>query len=484
MKIHLLILAYLAFSRCNPHLTGQLDPRILPEHLLPFFGDAMLNEMGKSDFTNLVMIQMAKFTFRRFLHDRNKGRVHVSHYKMQQFLTRRCDQKFTLPLSNLHFHLKYEAKMREAVSQAHRGSLFLTRGQHFVEGNTCNPMFQLRDRIALHIFHPNGKFDAILTVTGEIFMGRIGDPLELKVRVINSPLKSKRRAVTCVFDPKSEMLVVGLMNGDFQFYSFTDRSHGATPLFEMKLITSYLQTGGERRIVSITASPCGKFFVILHDFSGGALITKNSDNSLVVRKFLNDRDFYDNGTISALAFFGSSMILTVQYTKYCVWKIETDGTITKVSEIEPITIKIDGRDPVSVKQIIVKDDANADAASFIFRTRKSILYLRLEDCFKACRVQFTHPIYYEQFADGFDSEFIGNTLVLNRNLLILVVPCQKTILLFRVKETELTILAKKSIKEPKYWSYNPCTCVFTLHYDYGSSGIGMRCLQDLVRIGV
>ena len=483
MRFYILILAYLAFSRCNPHLIEHLDPSLLPEHLLPFFGDAMLNELRKSDFMMFIMIPMAKFTFLRFLGGRRRDRIQISRYKMRQFLTRRCDQKLSLPLSNLHFHLDYEAKIREAISQANRSSLFLTaEGNHYVSGNTCEPMFQLRDRIILHIFHPNGKFDAMLTVSGEIFMGRIGDPLELKVKVINSPFKDKRKAVVCVFDPKSEMLVVGLMNGDFEFYRFTDRSHSATPLFEMKMTNSYIQTGGESRIVSITASPCGKYFVILHDFSCGILVTKNGDNSFVFRQFLSDRDFMHIGTISALAFFGSSMILTVQSKKYCVWKIDIDGTITKVSEIEPI--KVDGRDPVRVKQIIVKDDADADAASFIFRIKESILVLRLEDCFKTCRVLITHPIYYEQFAGGFDSEFTGLTIFLKRNLLILVVPCQKTILLFKVKDTEITILAKKNIKGPTYWSYNPHTSVLTLDYDYGSSGSGMRCLQPSVQIGV
>ena len=197
--------------------------------------------------------------------------------------------------------------------------------------------------------------------------------------------------------------------------------------------------------------------MVLHDFSCGILVTKNGDNSLVVRQFLSDHDFMHIGTISALAFFSSLMILTVQSKKYCVWQIEIDGTITKVSEIEPINL--DGRDPVRVMQIIVKDDADADAASFIFRIKESILVLRLEDCFKTCRVLITQPIYYQQFAGGFDSEFTGLTIFLKRNLLTLVVPCQKTILLFMVKETEM--------KEPTYWSYNPHTSVVTLHYDYG-----------------
>ena len=480
MRAHLLILAYLALSRFNPHLMENLDPSILPQHLLPIFGDAMLNEFGKSDKMMLVMIQLRKLVFIRFLGGRRRDRIQISRYKMMQFLTRRCDQKLSLPLSNLHFHLDYEAKIREAISQANRSSLFLTEGNHFVRGSACEPMFQLRDVIVLHIFHPNGKFDAILTETGEIFMGRIGDPLELRVKVISSPLKSKKTVVACVFDPKSEMLVVGLMNGDFEFYRFTDRSHGATPCFDMKYITSYLNTTGfDRRIVSITASPCGKYFVLLHDFSCGILVTKNGDNSFVVRQFLSDHDFMHIGTISALAFFSSSMILTVQSKKYCVWQIEIDGTITKVSEIEPINL--DGRDPVRVKQIIVKDDASA---SFIFRTKESILVLQLEDCFKKCRILITHPIYHRQFAGGFDSEFTGLTIFLKGNLLTLVVPCQKTILLFMVKETGMTILAEKNIKKPTYWSFNPHTSVLTLHYDYGRRYISIHSIEPSVRIAI
>jgi hypothetical protein len=483
MNIHFLIFVCLAVGRCNPHLMENLDPSILPQHLLPIFGDAMLNEFGKSDKMILVMIQLRKLIFIRFLGGRRSDRIRIPRYKMRQFLTRRCDQKLSLPLSNLHFHLDYEAKIREAISQANRSSLFLTEGNYFVRGSTCEPMFQLRDVIVLHIFHPNGKFDAILTETGEIFMGRIGDPLELRVKVISSPFNDKRKAVACVFDPKSEMLVVGLMNGDFQFYKFTARSQGATPLFEMELFKSYLNTTGfDRRIVSITASPCGKYFVLLHDFSCGILVTKNGDNSFVVRQFLSDHDFMHIGTISALAFFSSLMILTVQSKKYCVWQIEIDGTITKVSEIEPINL--DGRDPVRVKQIIVKDDADADAVSFIFRIKESILVLRIEDRFKTCRVLINHPIYHQQFAGGFDSEFIGLTIFLKGNLLTLVVPCQKTILLFMVKETGMTILSEKNIKKPTYWSFNPHTSVLTLHYDYGRRYISIHSIEPSVRIAI
>jgi len=479
MKIHLLILVYLAFSRCNPHLTEHLNPSILPQHLLPIFGDAILNEFGKSEFTMLVMIQMRKLIILRFLGGR--GRFQITRPKMQQFLTRRCDEKFTFPLSNLHFSLDYEAKMREAVLQTTRRLLFLIKGNQLVEGNTCNHMGELQCIVVLHIFHPNGRFDAILTGLGDIFMGRIGDPLELKVKVINSPFNSKRKAVVCTFDPKSEMLIVGFMNGDFQFYKFTDRSQGATPLFEMELSNSYQQTGGERRIVSITASPCGKYFVILHDFSCGVLVTKNSD-TLVVRKFMSEHDFMHFGIISALAFFGSSMILTVQSKKYFIWKIEIDGTIAKISEIEPI--KIDGLDPVSVKQIIVKDYASdasdASDASFIFKTWKSIHVLRLEDNFKILRILISHPIY-EPSMYSLDTEFNDNSIFFKRNMLILVVPSQKIIKLFWVKETEMTILAKKDIKRPTRLAYDPHTSVLTLDYDFGWS---TRCYEPSVRIGI
>ena len=482
MTVQLLILACLAFGRCSPHLMEQLDPSILPQHLLPIFEEAMVNEFGKSEKMMLVMIQLRKLLFIRFVGGRRMNRNHILRYKMRQFLTRRCDQKLSLPLSNLHFHLDYEAKIREAISQANRCSLFLTEGNHFVSGGTCKPMHTLRDVIVLHIFHPNGRFDAILTNRGEIFMGRIGDPLELKVQVISSSFERKKRAITCVFDQKSEMLVVGLLNGDFEFYRFTDRSHGATPCFERRYITSYRQAGFDQRIVSISASPCGKYFVVLHDFSCGILVTKNGDNSFVFRRFLSEHDFMHIGTISALAFFGSSMILTVQSKKYRVWQIEIDGTITKVSEIEPI--KVDGRDPVRVKQIIVKDDADADAASFIFRIKESILVIRLEDRFKTCRVLINHPIYHQQFACGFDSEFTGLTIFLKGNLLTLVVPCQKTILLFMVKETEMTIIAERNIKEPTYWSFNPHTSVVTLHYDYGRSYISINSIKPSVRIAI
>jgi hypothetical protein len=460
----------------------QLDPSILPQHLLPIFEEAMLNEFSKSEKMMLVMIQLRKLLLMRFVGGRRSNRNHILRYKMRQFLTRRCDQKLSLPLSNFHFHLDYEAKIREAISHVDRRVLFLTDGKYFMRGNTGEPTCEPCDMILLHVFHPNGKFDAILTETGDIFMGRIGDSLELKVRVISSSFERKKRAITCVFDPKSEMLVVGRLNGDFEFYRFTDRSHGATPCFERRYVTSYRQAGFDQRIVSITASPCGKYFVVLHDFSSGILVTKNGDNSFVFRPFLSEHDIMHIGTISALAFFGSSMILTVQSKKYCVWQIEIDGTITKVSEIEPI--KVDGRDPVEVKQIIVKDDADADAASFIFRIKESILVIRLEDRFKTCRVLINHPIYYQQFAGGFNSEFIGLTIFLKGKLLTLVVPCQKTILLFMVKETGMTILAERTIKAPTYWSFNPHTSVVTLHYGYGRSDVSIHSIKPLVRIAI
>ena len=94
------------------------------------------------------------------------------------------------------------------------------------------------------------------------------------------------------------MLVVGRLNGDFEFYRFTDRSHGATPCFERRYVTSYRQAGFDQRIVSITASPCGKYFVVLHDFSSGILVTKNGDNSFVFRPFLSEHDIMHIGTIS------------------------------------------------------------------------------------------------------------------------------------------------------------------------------------------
>jgi hypothetical protein len=181
-----LILWLMLMSRCNPHQMENLDPRLLPQLLLPQFGEAMLVEIDEGYRMKILMICLQLRIWSEFL-----GQTRISKRYMRYLLARisRRERIYPipsiLPLSAVTLPRNYEKLASQAVSSAPIGSVFLNRFHQFRQGGTNVGLAHL-DKVELYISHENSDFEAIM-VSGGVLMGRKNCPLGLKMHVLKSP---------------------------------------------------------------------------------------------------------------------------------------------------------------------------------------------------------------------------------------------------------------------------------------------------------
>lgn len=449
----------LRMSRCNLNQYERINPRLLPPHLFRHFGEAMLVKIEACYRLKSIMIQLQLRIWSEFL-----GQTRISKRFMRYLLARisrrerECPIPSILPLSAVVKQRNYQERVGEAVSSAKFDSIFLNRSQIFVKGNTNEPIGHL-DRVEHQITHKNGNFDAII-VCGGVLMGR-NCPLGLKMRVLKSPWRSEEKATTCIFHHSDQILIVGRANGTVDFYQFTDDLESVTPSFTMILLASLPFSGKTPSSVRrITQNPSGSLFVIEYNHSSSVLVSMDAQNKIAFSKqFVSELLTKCIGSLSAVTFFGSNMLLTAHYNKNCVWDMSDLEDIKLLSEIEPI-MSTDGSRNFNteiVQQIITCGDL-----SFLLRTTKMIVLVRLGDDFKTCNIVAKLPVY-GIYSAGTMLDFEHDSIALFGKLLILVVPSQRVVKFFLLEDDAIRLLLTKQIETLTCWSYNPWTSVFSYY---------------------
>ena len=436
-------------SRCNPHQMENLDPRLLPQLLFPYFGEAMLVEIDPSYRMKILMIRLQLRVWSEFL-----GETRISKKYMRYLLSRISKREriypipSLLPLSAVVLPRNYEHLACQAVSSAPIGSVFRA-------GGTNVGLAEL-DRVDLEIFHKNGNFVAIM-VSGGVLMGRKNCPLGLKMHVLKSHWVSEQQVTVCIFHPSDQILIVGLTDGRVNFYRFTDDLESITPSFTMKLFASLPFGGGKPSCVRrITPNPSGNLIVIEYQQSSSVLVSMDAQNKIATIPFVSALLASRIGGIYSLAFFGENMLITTHYNKYCVWDLSDLGDIKMLSEIEPIICTVGSRKFYTgiVEQIIP-----CGKSSFIFRTNEYIFLVRLGDDFTTCSIVVELPVY-EKFSASTKIDFEHELCALYGNMLVLVVPSKCIVKFFLLKDDAIHLLLTKQIETPTCWSYNPKTSVF------------------------
>ena len=196
LRIHFFILWFIALNRCNPYLREHINPSLLPPRLLPFFGDAILFEMNAVDRRKLLGVSVRDLLFYRLL---GNGNIRIlSPMYFRYLMRRKYNQVISLPLSDVYLPKDYERKFFEAVAIAPERTMFLSdEYNHFVEAVTCLPKYQLPN-VSHYTLHKNGLFEAIITGSGYICMGRLDGPIKIKTDVIKA---GEHEATFCVFHP-------------------------------------------------------------------------------------------------------------------------------------------------------------------------------------------------------------------------------------------------------------------------------------------
>jgi hypothetical protein len=447
LRIHFFILWFIALNRCNPYLREHINPSLLPPLLLPFFGDAMVFEMNAVDRRKLVGIHVRELLFYRLL---GNGNIRISPMYFRYLMRRKYNQVISLPLSDVYLPKDYERKFFEAVAIAPERTMFLSAYHHFVEGMTCLPKNELVD-VSHYTLHQNGRFEAIITGSGSICMGRLDCPIQIKMEVIRS------EATFCVFHPFEQMLIVGRKRCIVEFYRFSCDLQSATPSFVMTLVAKHTndsQSVGD--VTRITVNSLGNLFAIEYKYSMANLVYMDSEGNLVANRFIDEPLKRQIGGVTAVSFFtmdSKIMIFTTHITKYCVWTFDKiDGSLTMVSQIDAIKGQY-------VVQII-----SHLSRKFIMRTSGLILVIQLDDDLKGCRVLMKQPTN-KPFSFERDEDYKNDSMALfDEKLLIVVVPTQNIVLFFLVKETEMVLMFKKSIDKPLCWTFNRLTGTFSSYY--------------------
>jgi hypothetical protein len=344
--------------------------------------------------------------------------------------------------------------------------VFLNRFHQFRAGGTNVGLAEL-DRVDLEIFHKNGNFVAIM-VSGGVLMGRKNCPLGLKMHVLKSPWVSSEKVTACTFDLREQILIVGRADGIVNFYRFTDDLESITPSFTMNLFASLPFTGTKPSFVRrITPNPSGRLFVIEYMHSSSVLVSMDEQKKIATIPFVSELLVSRIGSISALAFFGSNMVITTHFTylKICVWDLSDLGDIKLLSEIEPIMrTTIDGR---NFKAGIVEQIITCGELSFLFRTSELIFLVRLKDDFTTCSVVVQLPVY-ERFSVSSRIDYDRDSIALFGKMLVLVVPSKSVVKFFLLEDDVIHLLLTKKIETPTCWSYDPRTSVFS-YYTHTSS---------------
>jgi hypothetical protein len=446
----------LRMSRFNLYCRENLDPSLLPPILRQSFGEAMLGQVDDIYRMKILMIGLQLWIWSKFLNG-----TMIPKKNMRYFLTRisklegKYDIPSILPLSAVSFPRNYKRRVREVVSHAQNGE-FSNRYHHFVKAGTNERVADL-DVVNLQTTHNNGIFQAIL-VSGGVLMGRINDPLGLKMSVVKSPWVSKEKVSMFIFDPIRQILLVGRGNGTVMFYEFTDNFESITPCFAMTLIASVPFTGNTPCSVRrITANPSGSLFVIEYKCSPSVLVSIDAQNNVVTIPFIPESLVREIGGMSAIAFFGESMAITTHWRKCCVWDLKDLSDFKLVSIIEPM--KFLG----NFQQIIT-----CDVMSFLFRTTENIFFGRFEsDAFTTLQVMVELPVY-GRFMVSQQIDFERDSMALFGDMVVLVVPSTRIVVFLLLKDDAIHLLLRKKIKTPTCWSYDPRTSVF--HYYYESCG--------------
>jgi hypothetical protein len=452
-----LILWLILMSCCNLHQMENLDPGLLPQLLLPHFGEAMLLEIDACYRNKILMLPLQLRLWSEFL-----GETRISKKYMRYLLMRISKREriypipSILPLSAVVLPRNYEHLASRAVSSAPIGSVFLNRFHQFRAGGTNVGLAEL-DRVDLEIFHKNGNFVAIM-VSGGVLMGRKNCHLGLNMHVLKSPSVSSEKVTAFTFDLREQILIVGLADGRVNFYRFTDDLESITPSFTMKLFASLPFGGGNPNCVKrITTNPSGNLIVIEYQQSSSVLVSMDAQNKITIIQFVSALLASRIGGIYSLAFFGENMLITTHYNKYCVWDLSDLGDIKMLSEIEPIICTVGSRKFYTgiVNQIIP-----CGKSSFIFRTNEYIFLVRLGDDFTTCRIVVELPLY-EQFSASTNIDFEQDLIALYGNMLVLVVPSKCIVKFFLLKDDAIHLLLTKQIETPTSWSYDPRTSVFS-----------------------
>ena len=421
------------------------------QHLrLPPNGSYALSESSVDECYRRILleIQMGRFLWAKLL-----GRMPMSRRNVQYLLRRSFSNIVFPPLSLMPFPRKYEKQVCQAVSGAPKGRMFLTLHNYFTIACTNEWACEI-DTVLEQITHRNGKFEALMTY-GRVMMGRANCPLGLKMVVIESALFSKDRVTVCIFHPIAQMLICGHQDGTLKFWTFTDDSQSAISSFNMTLVASQL-CDVKSSVKRITSNDSGSIFVVEYESSLSILVSIDTKNILRMEPFVPQSLVSKIGKISALAFFGSR-ILTTHYNKYCVWKIdESDGCLRLDSQIDQI-INSRGFYPGRVYQIIwIRDN------SFLFRTSESIFFVRLTDNYTKCQIVHEQRVY-DRFYTCTEKDLEINSLALNGNILIVVIPSMNILKIFLVDETRISPFLETTIKEPTSWTYNPSTSVLSYY---------------------
>jgi hypothetical protein len=449
LRIHFFILWFIALNRCNPYLREHINPSLLPPTFLPFFGDAMLFELNAVDRRKLLGVSVRDLLFYRLL-----GNVRISPMYFRYLMRRTC--KISLPLSHVYLPKDYERKFFEAVAIAPERTMFLSKYHHFVEGITCLPKNELVD-VSHYTLHKNGRFEAIITGSGFICMGRLDCPIRIKTEVIKA---GEHEATFCVFHPFEPMLIVGRKNCIVEFYQFSCDLQSATPSFVMTLVAKHTNDDSQSfsDVTRITVNSSGNLFAIEYKYSMANLVYMDSDGNLVAKRFIDEPLKRQIGGVTAVSFFtmedSKTMVLTTHRTKYCVWTFdETDGSLTMVSQIDAIKAQY-------VVQII-----SHLSGKFIMRTTDGfILVIQLDDDLKGCKVLMKQTTK-RQFSFEREEDYKKDSMALfDEKMLIVVVPTQNTVLFFLVKETEMVMMFKKTIDQPLCWTVNRLTGTFSSYY--------------------
>ena len=325
-----------------------------------------------------------------------------------------------------------------------------------MRGGTNEPIGHL-DRVEDQITHKNGNFDAIM-VCGGVLMGRKNCPLGLKMHVLKSPWLPEEKVTAFIFHPRYPILIVGLANGTLNFYEFTDDLKSATPSFTMTMFASLPFSGKTppSSVRRITANPSGRLFVIEYKHSSCVLVSMDAHKKIATIPFVSESLTKCIGSLSALTFFGSNMLFTAHYNKNCVWDMSDLKDIKLISEIEPI-MSTDGSrnfDTEIVQQIITCGDL-----SFLLRTTKMIVLVRLGDDFKTCNIVAKLSVY-GIYSAGTKIDFEHDSIALFDKMLVLVVPSQRLVKFFLLEDDAIHLLLTKQIETPTCWSYDLMTSVF------------------------
>ena len=441
-------------SRCNPHQMENLDPRLLPQLLFPYFGEAMLVEIDPSYRMKILMIRLQLRVWSEFL-----GETRISKKYMRYLLSRISKREriypipSLLPLSAVVLPRNYEHLACQAVSSAPIGSVFRA-------GGTNVGLAELAP-VELYIIHRNSHFVAIM-VSGGVLMGRKNCPLGLKMHVLKSHWVSEQQVTVCIFHPSDQILIVGLTDGTVNLYQVTDDLESmTTPSFTMKLFASLPFGGGNPSCVKrITTNPSGSLFVIEYQYSSSVLVSMDAQNKITIKHFVSALLASRIGGIYSLAFFGENMVITTHYNKYCVWDLSDLDNIKMLSEIEPIICTVGSRKFYTgiVEQII-----QCGKSSFIFRTNEYIFLVRLGDDFTTCSIVVELPVY-EKFSASTKIDFEHDLIALYGDMLVLVVPSKCIVKFFLLKDDAIHLLLTKKIETPTSWSYDPRTSVFSYYY--------------------